>query len=179
MGWKSIIKSVAPTLATALGGPLAGAATSAIAGALLPDDKVKTLANSPEKLARAVERAVQGATPEQLAALKKVDADFEISMTELGVDLERIAADDRNSARKREEKVGGWANPLLAGLIVGGFLAMVGYILIRGMPETASLGLIGTCIGYVSAKADQAVSYYFGSSSSSAQKNVLLARGKS
>ena len=176
MSWKSVIKSVAPTLATALGGPLAGAATRAIAGVLLPEDKVKALENDQAKLAKAVEQAAIGATPEQLAKLKEIDADFEIRMTELGVDLEKIAADDRASARDRETKVGGWANPALAGLIVGGFLAMVGYILINGIAESASLGLIGTCVGYVSAKADQAVSYYFGSSSGSAQKNVLLTR---
>ena len=34
-GWKEIIGTVAPTLATALGGPLAGVATQAISAALL------------------------------------------------------------------------------------------------------------------------------------------------
>ena len=52
---KSVIGAVAPTIGTALGGPLGGAAVSAIAGAL-----------GCEPTERAVEKAVQAATPEQL-----------------------------------------------------------------------------------------------------------------
>jgi hypothetical protein len=36
--------------------------------------------------------------------------------------------------------------------------------------------MVGTLIGYASAKADQVVSYYFGSSAGSDRKNVLIDR---
>jgi hypothetical protein len=53
--WKQTLMAVAPTLATALGGPLAGAAVGVIGKALLGDD-----------FDGDIESAVSGATPEQL-----------------------------------------------------------------------------------------------------------------
>jgi hypothetical protein len=62
--------AVAPTLATALGGPLGGMAMKMVADKLgLPDA-------SPE----ALDAAVASATPEQLAEIKKVEADFKVQM---------------------------------------------------------------------------------------------------
>jgi len=97
-------------------------------------------------------------------------------MKELDVDLERIAAGDRAGARKREQSVGGWANPVLAGFVVAGFFASV-YAVLGGfvVADTVNAGMIGTLVGYVSAKADQVVSYYFGSSSGSKSKDGLIA----
>jgi hypothetical protein len=42
------------------------------------------------------------------------------------------------------------------------------------MTDPAIVGSIGTLIGYVSAKADQVVSYYFGSSSGSKEKTQAM-----
>ena len=72
--WKSIVKTVAPILATALGGPLAGAATSAISQALLgKKDGTET----------EIATILQTASPETLLALKKANQDFEVKMKEL------------------------------------------------------------------------------------------------
>ena len=89
----NLVRTVAPTIATAVGGPLAGMATRAISEALLgkPDGTEEELA-----------QAAANATPEQLLALKKAEQDFAVRMRELDIDLERIANEDRNSARDRE-----------------------------------------------------------------------------
>lgn len=169
VNWKSIVGTVAPTIATALGGPLAGMATKAIAGAL-------GLAEDTD--ADAVAAAVSNATPDQLLALKQADQAFGVRMRELDIDLERIAAGDRDSARKREAATGDWTPKVLAFVIIGGFFGVVAFVLGKGMTgmDAAAAAFAGTLVGYVSAKAEQVVSYYFGSSSGSDKKNLLLAQ---
>jgi hypothetical protein len=91
----AILGAVAPTLATAMGGPLGGMALKMVA------DKL----GLPESTMDAVEAAVTNATPNQLADIKKVEADFKVSMKQLDVDLVKIAASDRDSARRRHASV--------------------------------------------------------------------------
>lgn len=162
--WKSLVGTVAPTIATALGGPLAGMGVKAIVSALGLTE------GSGEK---EIAAALQSATPDQLLALKKADQDFATRMKELDIDLEKVSAGDRDSARRREvDAHDNWTPRILGGLCVSGFFATVFAILFGyGVADSA---LAGTLIGYVSAKAEQVVSYYFGSSSSSARKDVTI-----
>jgi hypothetical protein len=87
--WKGLIGSVAPTLATALGGPLAGMAVQAIGGALGLSDATE------EKLSA----ALAGAKPEDLIALKTADQAFAAKMKELDIKVEELETKDRDSAR--------------------------------------------------------------------------------
>lgn len=164
-----IVGAVAPTIATAIGGPLGGMAMKVVAEVLgLPAD-------SSEK---DVSRAMAAATPDQLLALKKADNDFAVRMRELDIDLEKIAASDRDSARKREAQVKDWMPRVLSLVVVGGFMATVFLVLmgvVEGMKDPLTATTVGTLIGFVSAKAEQVIAYYFGSSSSSQQKTQLLA----
>ena len=172
MSATDIIKAALPTLATALGGPLAGMAAQFFASKL----------GLSESTVSAVKAAIVGATPETLLEMKRIELEFEKHMNDLGVDLEKIAAADRDSARVREAKTGDSATPrVLAGLIVGSFLFMVYYVISGeavGLKDPTIATTIGTLIGYVSAKADQIVSYYFGSTASSKDKNRLLAEAQ-
>lgn len=167
-----IIGAVAPTLATAIGGPLGGMAMQVVSSVLgLPTD-------SNEK---DVEKALRQATPDQLLALKQADNDFAVRMKELDIDLERIAASDRDSARKREAQVKDWMPRVLSLVVVGGFMATVFLVLmgvVEGMKDPLTATTVGTLIGFVSAKAEQVIAYYFGSSSSSQQKTAMLAEKK-
>ena len=171
--WKKLVRTVAPGLATALGGPLAGAAVQTISQAVLgkPD-------GTEEEVATAV---VSGGT-DALLKIKEADNAFTVKMKELGVDIEKVHQADRDSARNREVRTGDvWTPRVLAATIVGGFLAMVAAVLlgkVTGITDPIAAGMIGTLIGYVSAKADQVVSYYFGSSAGSAAKTDLLAMRK-
>jgi hypothetical protein len=162
-----LVRTVAPSIASAVGGPLAGMATRAISEALLgkPD-------GSEAELAEAAARA----TPEQLLALKQAEQDFAVRMRELDIDLERIANEDRNSARNREIKTKDWTPKLLAGLITGGYFGVLFYMLIHGLPTTGGseamlvmLGTLGTAWGGV-------VAYYFGSSAGSKEKTEAMNR---
>ena len=171
MDWKKIVGSVAPALATALGGPLAGLATAAVSDALL---------GKPNGSEAEIATAMKVGGADALIKLKEADQRFAVRMRELDIDLEKVNQADRNSAREREAKTGdSWTPRILAGVIVGGFLLMVWYLLsgqVEALRDPVAAGLIGTLIGYVSAKADQVVSYYFGSSAGSKEKNELLAK---
>lgn len=163
----NLVRTVAPSIASAVGGPLAGMATKAISEALLgkPD-------GTEEELAQAATKA----TPEQLLALKKAENDFALQMRELDIDLERIAGADRDSARNREIKTKDWTPKLLAGGITVGYFGVLFYMLTHGLPTTGGseamlvmLGTLGTAFGGVMA-------YYFGSSAGSKEKTEAMNR---
>ncbi len=162
--WHKIIATVAPVLATALGGPLAGVAVGAIAKGILPDGTDPTPDN--------VAAAVMSATPDTLIKLKQIELDFAKSMSDAGIKLEEIAANDRDSARKREVETKDSTTKVLAYVIVGAFIWVVGFTL-AGYTTVDSV-LAGTLIGYLSAKAELVSSYYFGSSAGSQRKTDAL-----
>ncbi len=169
----NLVRTVAPTIASAVGGPLAGMATRAISEVLLgkPDGTEQELAEAAAK-----------ATPDQLLALKQAENAFAERMRELDIDLERIANEDRASARDREIKTGDWMPRVLAFVVVGGFmltvfLVLLGYV--DGMRDPLMATTVGTLIGFVSAKCEQVVAYYFGSSAGSKAKDEAINRIKS
>lgn len=162
----SFLKQVIPTIATAFGGPLAGVAAGFVAEKLNLSDK--TIDN--------VTNLIAGAPPEQLIELKKIDAELKKFFAELGIRELQLENADRDSARNREIQVKDGVNTVLAYTVVGGFMAVVGATLL-GYAKIESV-LAGTLIGYLSAKAEQVLAYYFGSTKGSADKTKLLVRSQ-
>ena len=163
MNLKELIGTVAPTIATALGGPLGGVAVKAACEAL----------GLSEHTQEALTTALSGAKPEDLLKLKQADQQFAKDMKALDVDLERIASSDRDSARKRDIAVGGDKTVRnLAYLIVIGGGAMIGATL-AGITKADSV-LAGTLIGYAVSEMKQVLTYYFGSSAGSKAKDDTL-----
>jgi hypothetical protein len=119
--------------------------------------------------------AAKNATPEQLLALKQAEQNFVIRMRELDVDLERIANQDRNSAREREVKTGDHTPKLLAAAVTFGFFGVLFWMIANGLPANGGeamlvmLGTLGTAWGAI-------VSYYFGSSAGSREKTQAMNR---
>jgi hypothetical protein len=180
--------SIAPTLATMLGGPLAGAAVTALEGAFNlapgsgPDaitNVMQTGAMTPETIAavRAADQKHAEIIGQQGIDLAKLNADHEASMA-------KIDTDDRDSARKREMDVKDRTPAHLAYMIIGGFfaVAIAQLVALMGWPEVAAKippqgwVIIGNISGYLAAEAKAAASYYFGSSSGSERKTELLAQ---
>ncbi len=107
--------------------------------------------------------------------LLELQQNGELKQEEFDVKREEIAAGDRDSARKMQSETHSKAPSVLAGITVIGFFTVVGYILSGTLSLTGEQGiLVGTIVGYVSAKADQVLSYYFGSSSSSKAKDITI-----
>jgi hypothetical protein len=164
MDW---LKTVLPTVATALGGPLAGVAVNFIADKLGLEDKT----------IEAVQAAISGASPEQLVQLKQIDADLQKYFAGLGIKLEEIAAADRASARDREAKTGDTLTPrALAGLIVLGWF-LVQWFLLTHVVATEMREIVLRALGTLDMALGLVLGYYFGSSSSSRVKDELIAKG--
>lgn len=167
MDWKAIVRGVAPVLGSALGGPLGGGALKVIADGLLgkPDAKEADVANF-----------ITTARPEDLVKLKELENDYKLKMADLGLDPMRLEAQDRASARDLF-KIDAKPQRNITYLFLGGYFAILilfGVAILRGLnlaipPEFALI------FGVITAAVPQILSFWFGSNSSSAQKNAMLA----
>ena len=142
--------SVAPTLGTALGGPLGGMAGDVIS-------KVLGVDNNPASL----EKAIATATPEQLLEIKKAEKDFEAKMKALDVDLYKLETQEKQDARKTFSK--DWTARIIGIAMVGGFLGYI-FLVTLQPPEQNSEALINLVLGYLGGLASAVISFYFGAS---------------
>ena len=163
MDW---LKQIAPTIASALGGPLAGMAVSAISKAIgVDEDKVQdAIANN--KL-----------NADQVAQIKIAEIELQKQAQELGLNFEKLAVDDRKSAREMQATTRSWVPPLLAAAVTIGFFAILGGMMFGKMSVadntalTMMLGSLGTAWTGI-------IAYYFGSSAGSQAKTEMLSKGK-
>jgi len=147
---KNLIGAVAPTIGTALGGPMGNMAANMIA---------ETLGCEPTP--KKIEQAVQQATPEQLAEIKKIDADFEVKMKELDVDLYALETKDIQDARGKFSK--DWTTRIMGIATLGGFMGYI-FLVTLQPPEQNSEALINLVLGYLGGLASAVISFYFGAS---------------
>ena len=147
---KGIIGAVAPTLGTALAGPLGGTAANAIASVLGCKADPKSIST-----------AMQSATPEQLAEIKKAELDFEAQMKKMDVDIFSLETQDVQHARKAFAN--DWTPKILA---IGLLLMFAGYafLITVSPPSQQSDTIPSLLIGSMSGVLASVVSFYFGSS---------------
>ena len=164
-----LLGQVAPSIATALGGPLAGVAVRTLSNALFGHEDASE---------QQVSEALSTASPDQLAAIKKIDADFKVQMKSLDIDLERIAAGDRDSARQMQQNTKDSTPKILAYFITFGFFGALVWILVFGLPQTG-LEVLLMMLGSLSTSWTGVVQFYYGSSAGSkAKTDALSAKDK-
>lgn len=163
---KDILKTVAPSLGVAVGGPFGGMAAKVITGALLGEET--------DDIDVALD-AVKNASPEQLALLKKADHDFEVKMKELDVRLEEVASKDRDSARRRQIETKDKMPAVIALASLTGFFGILATMIFVEVPQAAQDPL-NIMLGALGSLVTQLGAYYFGSSSGSFQKNAIIER---
>jgi hypothetical protein len=164
MDFLDTLKRLAPTLITTLGGPLAGLAVEAVSTALGWDGATKE---------QVIEKLGSGnLTGAEILAVKQAENALVVRLKELDIRSEELVVQDRQGARDREGKVGGMMTPTLAALVVCAFVGVVFMTLFGSV--TVDGVLAGTLIGYLSAKAEQVMSYYFGSSRGSDVKTLMI-----
>lgn len=162
--WKSLVGTVAPTIATALGGPFAGMAVKAISAAVLGHE---------DATHGELSAALSNASPDTMLKLKEAENAFALRMKELDVDVYKIDAGDRDSARNMQNVTKSLIVPLLATMTVGGFFAVIAFVLTGKVPLDSTV--TGMVIGAVGSKTEQIYNFYFGSSAGSKDKTAHLA----
>ena len=160
MDW---LKQIAPTIATALGGPLAGMAVSAISKAIGVDPDQVTDLISNNKL-----------TAEQIAQVKIAEIELQKQAQELGLNFEKLEVEDRKSARDMQATTRSMMPPLLAGAVTIGFFSIMVMMFFNQIDSSnpailMMLGSLGTAWTGI-------IAYYFGSSAGSQAKTDLLSK---
>tara|TARA_R100001443_G_scaffold2791_6_gene9232 strand:- start:484 stop:963 length:480 start_codon:yes stop_codon:yes gene_type:complete len=150
--FKNLLGAVAPTLGTALGGPMGGMAANMIS-------EVLGVPNNP----KAIEKGIADATPEQLAEIKKAELSFEAEMKKLEVDVFALEAQEKQDARRHFSK--DWTARIIGVGIIGGFLGYI-FLVTLQPPEQNSEALINLVLGYLGGLASAIISFYFGASNS-------------
>jgi hypothetical protein len=157
------LKQIAPTVASALMTPLAGMAVSVVSKAIgVEPEKVQDIISS-GKL-----------TPEQIAQIKIAEIDLQKQANDLGLNFEKLAVDDRKSARDMQMATRSWVPPLLAASVTVGFFGILVMMLLGKVDSNnpailMMLGSLGTAWTGI-------IAYYFGSSAGSQAKTDLLSR---
>lgn len=164
--WKSALGTVAPWLAGTLAGPAAGLAVKSLCS-------LAGLEPTLENAQKVAEQAASGTlTGDQFLKLRELEAQHEKEMQAMGyqnlADLERIAYQDRDSARNREIKTGDRTAAILAYGISAGFFVLLGF-LAKFSPPEGSRDVLNIMLGSLGGAFVSIVSYYFGSSASSAR----------
>jgi len=160
MDW---LKQIAPTVATAMGGPLAGMAVSAISKAIGVDpDKVGDLISS-NKL-----------SAEQIAQVKIAEIELQKQAQELGLNFEKLEVEDRKSARDMQAATKSLMPPVLAAAVTLGFFSIMVMMFFNQIDANnpailMMLGSLGTAWTGI-------IAYYFGSSAGSQAKTELLSK---
>ncbi len=159
-----ILATIAPTVASALGGPLAGMATTALIGAL---------GLAPDTSHDDVLKAISVATPEQLLKLKEIEQQFLLDMKKLEIDVSKLNVDNTKDARAREVATKDWTPRILAGLIISLYIGvqfyLLGYVL-----DDKQINIVMRSLGTLDAAVGLVLGYYFGSSVGSASKTDQL-----
>jgi hypothetical protein len=160
MDW---LKQIAPTIATALGGPLAGMAVSAISKAIgVEPDQVQDMISN-NKL-----------TADQIAQVKLAEIELQKQAQELGLNFEKLEVEDRKSARDMQATTRSMMPPILAGAVTVGFFSIMVMMFFNKIDSAnpailMMLGSLGTAWTGI-------IAYYFGSSAGSQAKTDLLSK---
>ena len=157
MSW---IESIAPTIASCLGGPLAGLAVEAVSKAIGVDPSAVQDTINSGKL-----------TADQIASIQSAEIALKAKAQEMNLDFEQLAVEDRKSAREMQTTTRSWIPPVLAVGVTGGFFGIL-FGLMYGQIQHAPqidimLGSLGTAWTGI-------IGFYFGSSASSQNKDTLL-----
>jgi len=157
MDW---LAKLVPTIATCLGGPLAGLAVTAVSKALgIDEDKVQDVIDSGKLNA------------EQITSLKQAEIELQRQAQELGLNFEQLAVQDRASARDLQKETKSIIPPVLSILVTIGFFGILGGLMSGKIMTSDALMLM---LGSLGTAWTGIIAFYFGSSASSQAKDQMI-----
>jgi hypothetical protein len=160
MDW---LKQIAPTIASAMGGPLVGMAVAAISKATGVDPTEVNDLISNNKL-----------SAEQIAQVKIAEIELQKQAQELGLNFAKLEVEDRKSAREMQATTRSIVPPALAAIITVGFFSILIMMMIGKVDGNNPTILM--MLGSLSTAWTGIVAYYFGSSAGSQAKTDLLSK---
>lgn len=163
-----ILGAVAPTAATAFGGPMIGLATHTLGKILMGKEDA-----SEDEL---TEFILANQNPEVLAQLRKADLELQaiaernkIDFAEIAYKRERMHVDDRISARRMAIPGKARAQAYLSLGVLVIFVVMIGVLFMVEIPQGTE-PVIYMLIGGIVSSLTQVMNFWFGSSSGSKEK---------
>ena len=157
MDW---LAKLVPTIATCLGGPLAGLAVTAVSKALgIDEDKVQNVIDSGKLNA------------DQIASLKQAEIELQRQAQELGLNFEQLAVQDRASARDLQKETKSLIPPILSILVTIGFFGILAGLMSGKIMTSDALMLM---LGSLGTAWTGIIAFYFGSSASSQAKDQMI-----
>jgi len=157
MDW---LTQIAPTIATALGGPLAGMAVAAVS---------KAIGVAPEEVQNVISAGKLDAS--QVAAIQQAELELKKQAQEMNLDFAKLANDDRKSARDMQSVTKSIIPPVLALLVTLGFFGILIGLMTKAFATSDALMLM---LGSLGTAWTGIIAFYFGSSASSQNKDALL-----
>ena len=166
MNWLDTINTIAPVVASALGGPLAGAAVTAIGGMFGIAEPTQ------DKIKAAIENGQM--TGEQISGIRALELKLKADEAERGFKYSELEFKDRDSARNMNIQTGAKTPAVLTWIIVAIVLSLEGAILFNGLPQGVSELVTGRILGTLDMSLMMVLAFWFGTTYGSSKKTELL-----
>ena len=157
MDW---LKMIAPTIATAIGGPFGTMAYGLIA---------HELGVSPDEAKMTIEQGKL--TAEQISSVQLAEIQIKAKAQELNLNFEQLAVEDRKSAREMQATTRSYMPPILGLTVTLGFFGILGGLMFGFVKTSDALMLM---LGSLGTAWTGIIAFYFGSSAGSQAKDDLL-----
>ncbi|HFD32042.1 MAG TPA: hypothetical protein ENJ28_04940 [Gammaproteobacteria bacterium] len=162
--WESILKTVAPVLGGAIGGPFGAMAGKFLAGELTGDKDASS---------EDVQALIESGNPEVMLKMKELDANFKTTLKELGIKEQDLAAKDRASARDMGIKTTLLPQMIISTIFTLSFMVILYTVFTQTLEMTeVQKNIMMYLLGILSAGMVQVMNFWFGSSSGSKEKDL-------
>lgn len=160
MNW---LAKIVPTVASCLGGPLAGMAAEFVAKHLGLDS------SDVESVNKVLQD--QKLTADQIAALQQAELELKARAAEMKLDFAKLVAEDKKDARAMQVATKSWIPAILALAVTVGFFGILTMLLLGYAEKSDALMLM---LGSLGTAWTGIVTFYFGSSAGAEDKDQMI-----